>query len=1503
MTDSSDSEQHAVVSDIVRFRDDLFFEGAVQLRWIAEDSVRATSAAANFVFHGPRYHAVRREDTRDGYVLRDTASFSADLVEDLAVGEKRERNPFSLAVAGYGSGKSHLAVTLAKLLSAPFSEPANKILNNVKAADRDEGERLSRALDGLHAPVLTVALDGMANFHLGTEISRSIIVKLREADCDLTAVEELSPRFTAAQEFVNRNFGLRSADFNEMLPDIDADTVITRLREHDEVTYSAVDAVFERANGAHIPVEGGESIQDLISTVTSVYCGENGPFSGLLILFDEFGRFLEYAAERPRLAGDSALQQLFQGVQDSADRARFLGFIQYDLKAYVSRLDRHDLMHLQRYITRFEAADKSYLSTNLETLFAHLIEKRDTEFVERVFAEGKEVPVIHHLLLEALPEAENLPVWREIDQFRRVICGGCWPLDPLAVWFLSQQQDVVQSRSALNIVKTAIDRVAQDSVLSGVGRTRTISAGDLLLTDMLPEFVAAEQTRGGVVAETLKAILDERSAQLEPDDRRVLAGAAVLSKVRVRLPDRVKYETLLGLAAGLSRESLSQALGRLDEHLGVLSWNDDYGQYELVQDAATRGQFTLLLRKRALDPAAQEIGPLFIAYARPLCNLQAVDPGFANSNDITTHDWHFESIFADADTACDGISRAFKDWHQAADVNEAKGRIVYTYVGASEDIDYVRGEVRAAFAAELRQYSADRAPILVVLMHDTDERIAESLRRYWVLQRGLTDEEKERYQRFVSSETDQIESVAQEASVNALSHRLHEVAGFEEAPNGRLSQVGHEVFARVYPQVVSFPFDGFATGSGSGITAKKDCLDIVRALVNGEADAEWIQSRVSRLRNRASHLLAKSWKVLGSDGALAMKPSNPCIATTLSTLDDWHQAMPECTLEQTRRALIAPPFGCNVASAALVLGLFLARRRPRRRLVIGGDVVQASEWSAQAFKATDLDHKVLARTTVRFLAEDAEAQWESLLEEWRNATRHQQRIGYSQTAKDLQREGPVPEEYLYEYERLADQARQARETVQAFERKFDRIQRDLERLMSQGATSLSALAVCDQLLDLQQEVRGGAWEENTIDEMERVVLEVRNWVEEKAPQWIGRANCRSPQEVTEYRHKMEKAYATCRRLGLSHLADQIEQHRNHSIATVEERFRYQSTLVEARQFASTTTISAVAPISEIEGIKRKTDMLISVLREAHEQLQDEEVGEVIDLLEQRRLEADQAITKHRDDLQSLYSAPIDSLDAARALKSKVARAQEVFVGQRDLADIEDARKQLEKVCSDLEAWNGIEGSPEDVESQLAPAIEERCKELDRWCDEEEVEPLWTFQEVYTAFCERKVNEARERSALWARSIVPSTEDINNLSLERCRRKLRELEQDVPVHLGKPEREMVDRACEALHCRTEELLERYEREEAQRWLANLDGVAEGEEQLSRAECERLLRFLRMPPARLNSYEVEFVEDLTLKVERQLDVLDVSDIIDRIRRLDPNSFAKVVKAIKELSNGDT
>ena len=117
-----------LLKDIVRFRGDRLFDGAANLSWFWDDVEKSHQAAESFVFHGPQYHGVQQSDIgiSHGHQLQDTATFTKNIV-NTCYGDKGQ--PFTLAIAGYGTGKSHLALTIANLLSNPDSDVTKNILS------------------------------------------------------------------------------------------------------------------------------------------------------------------------------------------------------------------------------------------------------------------------------------------------------------------------------------------------------------------------------------------------------------------------------------------------------------------------------------------------------------------------------------------------------------------------------------------------------------------------------------------------------------------------------------------------------------------------------------------------------------------------------------------------------------------------------------------------------------------------------------------------------------------------------------------------------------------------------------------------------------------------------------------------------------------------------------------------------------------------------------------------------------------------------------------------------------------------------------------------------------------------------------------------------------------------------------------------------------------------------------------------------------------------------
>ena len=630
------------VNDLVQFRGDLFFDGAVQLKWSDENPERAEKAAKAFVFHGPKYHGVGKETGADeAYRLTDTATLLAGLLNRFSSGGNSGSIPFSLAIAGYGSGKSHFSVALTELLRNTSDSLSQQILKNLELADKDAYTAVETALEELSKPALVVALDGTANFNLGNTLSSSIFGQLRAMGIDDFPLRELSPRFEDAASFTKRNYSLRANEFSSKFSGQSVEDIVASLESRSEDAYALVDEIYSNANGAHIPVEGRESAQDLIATFCECYCGDKGPFSRLLIVFDEFGRFLEYVAERPALAGDSALQQIFQGVQDHADKAHFIGFIQYELKAYLARLAHRDAMHIQKYITRFDIAKKYYLSSNLETIFAHLLEKRDEKKLDQLLANQQaECVQLHSLMSLLLPGFKQLPVWKHFPDFQQIVVKGCWPLHPLATWFLTRQQDIVQSRSAITFVRTAMQELSEQQTISN-GQLITIPASRIVLGELLTEMLAAERAHGGVAVDNLKTTLDKYAAQLDIYDKYLLVAVTAAKKMRVVSSARSEYDHLLMSFSGASEKEHDASLLKLENKLGVLEWSDELKQYELITDAVTRGQYQKDLRKRVRDISNDTVKDIFVARAKGWADtlFQDVSTSFGQESEISTQEW------------------------------------------------------------------------------------------------------------------------------------------------------------------------------------------------------------------------------------------------------------------------------------------------------------------------------------------------------------------------------------------------------------------------------------------------------------------------------------------------------------------------------------------------------------------------------------------------------------------------------------------------------------------------------------------------------------------------------------------------------------------------------------------------------------------------------------------------------------------------------------------------
>ncbi|WP_207168497.1 hypothetical protein [Thiocystis violacea] len=1246
--------------------------------------------------------------------------------------------------------------------------------------------------------------------------------------------------------------------------------------------YTAVDAIYSDANGSPIPITGHESAQDVINTLCEVYCGPDGAFASLVILFDEFGRYLEYAAEKPQLAGDSALQQIFQGIQDNSHRARFVGFIQYELKTYLKRFGSADLRQLQRYITRFDASEKLYLSTNLETIFAHMIGKDDAgldALWSQSRADEAQRTTWRRMSL-ALPSFGRYPVWSDADKFDRVIARGCWPLHPLATWFLTRQRDVVQSRSALTFIKEIIDRIGGEEAMSG-GRLRQVSAAELVLRSMLPEMIAAERERGVSVAETLQVLLEKFQGHLSGEQQLALAGVAILEKMRVGKQTQTAMDELLGEAAALDADDLQGALRTLGQELGAIEWNRDLGQYELIADASTRGQFQQWLRKRQAALSPEAVRDLFVRNAAKDGDLGDIQTDFGRLHEIATAEWFYEARCEQVQTIENAIKAAARDWEKAILPKDAKGRVIYLYLHAEDDLAGVEETITRALSEEIKRLGQAALPVWIIGLADQDRALAEHLGRLHLFDEQLSADEQERFRRFVPEERERSRLALKEAVARMIKERLFWVAGCEEIPSGRLRAVGEAIFARVYPKVLPFPFDGFATSAGGG---PADAAQLMRSLIARQVDGPWVQAQPKRLQNRVQATLVHGWQVLGSSGKLTA-PGNPEVKAVLDWLQQTHADNAKRSLWLSYRALIAPPYGMNAASAGLLLGLLLGGQHPPRRIEQNGEMVASADWVSAAFSAQrgrhHLEQGLLEKTTLRFLSEDGEGRWRELLERWEAEQNYERKVALAREAERLRKVDPLPEALEGNFKYLLDKSEGAALKLRQFKAQLDDWETSIERAERQNNLG-ELLRLATLLLRRQQEVNDGVqWSASAVEACNSLLIPLREMVSQRVAGWIPCQSCHNATDVGAFRHRIEKAIGSLKDLGFGTEAQALEEQSRRAIFQVEKRQQFALTLAESDDYPRQPESSESTPVRDLLDDIEKGEALIVGVEAARGVLTDPEIQARIGAIKQRQQGLRAALERQRARLGELLDVALDSEEVIKETLARSDRLRAIFVGTRDESEVSDLAVLLERVLSDIAVWESGEWGVDRLEELLDRQVKQQLVELEAFLERREIEPVSDMAAIYQGLVQARLAGARERSAEWVKRRWMTPDQVSELSVEDCVRAEREL-LDPPAYLAVEDRARIGTLLEALAERHAELDEQARRERMGAWLQPLLalGAVDG---LDQSAAEALMDTLRHPPDALRPDEKAAIAPIEEALTVHLDRMSVNGIMERIERL--------------------
>ncbi|WXG55025.1 MAG: hypothetical protein RNU03_10260 [Candidatus Sedimenticola sp. (ex Thyasira tokunagai)] len=265
----------------------------------------------------------------------------------------------------------------------------------------------------------------------------------------------------------------------------------------------------------------------------------------------------------------------------------------------------------------------------------------------------------------------------------------------------------------------------------------------------------------------------------------------------------------------------------------------------------------------------------------------------------------------------------------------------------------------------------------------------------------------------------------------------------------------------------------------------------------------------------------------------------------------------------------------------------------------------------------------------------------------------------------------------------------------------------------------------------------------------------------------------------------------------------------------------------------------------------------------------------------------------------MYALQFETKGELREAITKINRLRGIFVGTRDENEINELVVQLERILSDMGAWETSDVSVERLEEVLTLQIEHQLAAFQEFLEAKEIDPAWDIAEIYQALMSKQLDATRRRSKEWIQPRLELAQQISSLDRQRCAALEKELAV-APTYLTAQHVADVKQLRESVQNRIAELdeLERITvvADWQQRYLKLVDI-----KQLGRHTTEELLQDLLDPPCQLRQEERAQLTQITNRLTAHLDQMSMDELFTRIERLSESQQHLLLTRLSTLLEG--
>lgn len=713
------------------------------------------------------------------------------------------------------------------------------------------------------------------------------------------------------------------------------------------------------------------------------------------------------------------------------------------------------------------------------------------------------------------------------------------------------------------------------------------------------------------------------------------------------------------------------------------------------------------------------------------------------------------------------IKLAADRWKTSFGVDEPRGTIVYCYVEPSRDSVLVVSDASKLLRAAARETEVPALPMLVVLLCDEKGDLGQALAEVAVLEESVSAEDRVRFGNLIAAHKEKMQQVIRD-QIESMVRQRHYATGLkEDLESHRLSQVGTELFSKTYKSPIPFPFDGFSTAKGN---AADTCQELTTELLAGRLDFDGVIAKPVKTKNRAVTILKETWGIFNRNGDVSMRPNYPALRTIT---EKWDETLASgnrrLKVAEILRKLCLPPHGANIASAGLILGVFVAPRVEKLVAVRNGQQFAISRWIQDGFfKGKFIDLTALHNVDLVSIGE-ASSEWETLLDEWEQADNHLARRTCLERAMALKNRVPVPPSLAYRELHLVEQARISIEAVakmdEAMSAAILKIEQGLERrdvsVISWGAASLR---------DMHEKMTAEkpTWTDLQIAELQPHFERARQAVVMYFKEWLARQTPRgdTPDAAGDFKHRMVRLVGgNLKRIGLEDLVLEVDTHTAKVVRQAE-------TIAEAHQLlrdvASWLTLHGdavrIVRVADLRGLRDVGRDFASKLQGMASRIALAEIGDTRTQLSSflNKLKGAEDVAVNR--ASGLWQTKLLSEDDIEQLLAEVESLVSVFENlpkdQEDLVLMRRAlrlyQKDYQQLANDRLTWPEFEKLTEELKQDAATTFGEE-------------EPPWPPSDTIDGFAATIAKKRKDDSSGWIQVVESEAAGIASMSASDANR--------------------------------------------------------------------------------------------------------------------------------------